>query len=83
MLVDEFCGVRIVLGFEMSAERKAGMARDLAEEAKKRIVFLVICVIGLSYLMSCKYWYFVLMDLFKNCQFYWFLLLVLNPSLDC
>ncbi|XP_031386509.1 uncharacterized protein LOC116200007 isoform X2 [Punica granatum] len=26
--------------------------KDLAEEAKKRIVFLVICVVGLSYLMS-------------------------------
>ncbi|KAJ7962999.1 Phox-associated domain,Sorting nexin [Quillaja saponaria] len=26
--------------------------RDLVEEAKKRIVFLVICVVGLSYLMS-------------------------------
>lgn len=29
--------------------------RDLAEEAKKRIVFLLICVVGLSYLMSCKF----------------------------
>lgn len=26
--------------------------RDLAEEAKKRIVLLLICVFGLSYLMS-------------------------------
>ncbi|KAI4355642.1 hypothetical protein L6164_004392 [Bauhinia variegata] len=26
--------------------------RDLVEEAKKRVVFLVICVVGLSYLMS-------------------------------
>ncbi|XP_057968110.1 uncharacterized protein LOC131157761 isoform X2 [Malania oleifera] len=35
----------------MSSERHAGV-RDLVEEAKKRIVFLVICVVGLSYLMS-------------------------------
>lgn len=26
--------------------------RDLAEEAKKRVVFLIVCVVGLSYLMS-------------------------------
>lgn len=26
--------------------------RDLVEEAKKRIVILAICVVGLSYLMS-------------------------------
>lgn len=26
--------------------------RDLAEEAKKRVVVLLICVFGLSYLMS-------------------------------
>ncbi|XAR50641.1 hypothetical protein NMG60_11005013 [Bertholletia excelsa] len=36
----------------MSAEKKAVTVRDLAEEAKKRIVFLSICVVGLSYLMS-------------------------------
>ncbi|KAI6690037.1 hypothetical protein NL676_026865 [Syzygium grande] len=35
----------------MSSPRQV-TARDLAEEAKKRIVFLAICVIGLSYLMS-------------------------------
>lgn len=35
----------------MSSSRQV-TARDLAEEAKKRIVFLAICVIGLSYLMS-------------------------------
>ena len=29
--------------------------RDLIEEAKKRIVFLVMCLVGLSYLMSCKF----------------------------
>lgn len=28
--------------------------RDLVEEAKKRIVFLAICIVGLAYLMSCK-----------------------------
>lgn len=55
MYFDEFCGVKIVLGFAMSAERRAVTVRDLGEEAKKRIVFLVICVVGLSYLMSCKY----------------------------
>ncbi|KAJ4843567.1 hypothetical protein Tsubulata_040936 [Turnera subulata] len=35
----------------MSSQRQA-TARDLVEEAKKRIVILVICVVGLSYLMS-------------------------------
>lgn len=38
--------------------------RDLVEEAKKRIVFLAICVIGLSYLMSCK------LFLFSSSPFY-------------
>ncbi|KAL5575140.1 hypothetical protein UlMin_016839 [Ulmus minor] len=36
----------------MSSLRQHLPIRDLAEEAKKRIVFLVICVVGLSYLMS-------------------------------
>ncbi|XP_028807791.1 uncharacterized protein LOC114762471 isoform X1 [Neltuma alba] len=35
----------------MSTPNRATV-RDLVDEAKKRIVFLVICVIGLSYLMS-------------------------------
>ncbi|KAL3824360.1 hypothetical protein ACJIZ3_020389 [Penstemon smallii] len=35
-----------------SGERQTVSARDLVEEAKKRIVFLVVCVVGLSYLMS-------------------------------
>ncbi|XP_038694235.1 uncharacterized protein LOC119991824 isoform X2 [Tripterygium wilfordii] len=35
----------------MSTQKQV-MMRDLVEEAKKRIVFLVICVVGLSYLMS-------------------------------
>lgn len=41
--------------------------RDLVEEAKKRIVFLAICVIGLSYLMSCK------LFLFSSSPFYFFI----------
>ncbi|XP_019194027.1 PREDICTED: uncharacterized protein LOC109188019 isoform X2 [Ipomoea nil] len=36
----------------MSSERHAVTVRDLADEAKKRIVFLIVCVVGLSYLMS-------------------------------
>ncbi|XP_071901516.1 uncharacterized protein [Coffea arabica] len=43
----------------MSSDRQAAPAaaatvtvRDLVEEGKKRIVFLVVCVVGLSYLMS-------------------------------
>ncbi|XP_052182626.1 uncharacterized protein LOC127795165 isoform X2 [Diospyros lotus] len=36
----------------MSTERQSVAFRDLAEEAKKRIVVLIICVVGLSYLMS-------------------------------
>ncbi|PSS07436.1 Sorting nexin-13 like [Actinidia chinensis var. chinensis] len=47
-----YCGVKIDPRSRMSTEKKAVLVRDLAEEAKKRIVFLVICVVGLSYLMS-------------------------------
>lgn len=36
----------------MSSQRQLVTARDLVEEAKKRIVILSICVVGLSYLMS-------------------------------
>ncbi|KAK6153655.1 hypothetical protein DH2020_013294 [Rehmannia glutinosa] len=36
----------------MSSERQTVSVRDLVEEAKKRIVLLVVCVVGLSYLMS-------------------------------
>lgn len=39
----------------MSTERQAAVTvQDLVEEAKKRVVFLIICAIGLSYLMSRK-----------------------------
>lgn len=40
---------------EMNTQRQQVMVRDLVEEAKKRIVVLAICVVGLSYLMSCKF----------------------------
>ncbi|XP_062155609.1 uncharacterized protein LOC133863600 isoform X2 [Alnus glutinosa] len=36
----------------MSTHRQQVAVRDLIEEAKKRIVVLAICVVGLSYLMS-------------------------------
>ncbi|XP_050231801.1 uncharacterized protein LOC126680680 isoform X2 [Mercurialis annua] len=36
----------------MSSQRQQVTVRDLVDEAKKRIVFLIICVIGLSYLLS-------------------------------
>ncbi|KAG5387117.1 hypothetical protein IGI04_038587 [Brassica rapa subsp. trilocularis] len=36
----------------MSSQKQAVTVRDLVEEAKKRIVILVICVVGLSYLLS-------------------------------
>lgn len=36
----------------MSTGRQTVAARDLVDEAKKRIVFLFMCVVGLSYLMS-------------------------------
>ncbi|KAG2268367.1 hypothetical protein Bca52824_062922 [Brassica carinata] len=36
----------------MSTEKQAATVRDLVEEAKKRIVILVVCVVGLSYLLS-------------------------------
>lgn len=35
----------------MSSGRQT--VKDLVEEAKKRVVLLLICVFGLSYLMSC------------------------------
>ncbi|KAK3219781.1 hypothetical protein Dsin_013751 [Dipteronia sinensis] len=35
----------------MSSQKQVTM-RDLVEEAKKRIVFLIVCVVGLSYLLS-------------------------------
>lgn len=35
-----------------SSEVKTVSVRDLLEEAKKRIVFLIVCVVGLSYFMS-------------------------------
>ncbi|KAH0921563.1 hypothetical protein HID58_021581 [Brassica napus] len=36
----------------MSTQKQAATVRDLVEEAKKRIVILVVCVVGLSYLLS-------------------------------
>ena len=44
------------VNFEMNMPPKPNQVavRDLVEEAKKRIVILVICVVGLSYLMSCE-----------------------------
>lgn len=36
----------------MSTQRQLLTARDLVEEAKKRIVILSVCVVGLAYLMS-------------------------------
>lgn len=41
-------------GTMSSNERKNVSVRDLVEEAKKRILLLVVCIVGLSYLMSCK-----------------------------
>lgn len=39
----------------MNSERPSRViARDLVDEAKKRIVFLIVSVVGLSYLMSCE-----------------------------
>jgi len=43
-----------LMNARMSTQRQV-IVRDLVEEAKKRIVILVICVVGLSYLMSCKF----------------------------
>ncbi|KAL0723529.1 hypothetical protein Bca4012_038128 [Brassica carinata] len=36
----------------MSTQKQVVTVRDLVEEAKKRIVILVVCVVGLSYLLS-------------------------------
>lgn len=53
--MDEFSTEVIFGSTKMSSERQAVSVRDLVDEAKKRIVFLVTCVVGLSYLMSCEY----------------------------
>lgn len=43
---------------KMSTQQRQHVnVRDLAEEAKKRIVVLIICVVGLSYLMSCMFFF--------------------------
>ena len=61
-----FC-VEINLRSEMSTEKQAVTVRDLAEEAKKRIVFLIMCVFGLAFLMSCKaLGYFILLNFCKH-----------------
>jgi len=39
----------------MSTQKQVVTIRDLVDEAKKRIVIVVICVVGLSYLMSRKF----------------------------
>lgn len=45
----------------MSSQRQRQVNfRDLVEEGKKRIVILVICVVGLSYLMSRKFFFFLI-----------------------
>lgn len=41
----------------MSTDKAPVTATELVEEAKKRIVLLSVCVVGLSYLMSCKFSY--------------------------
>uniref|UniRef100_A0A2N9EYB0 Uncharacterized protein n=1 Tax=Fagus sylvatica TaxID=28930 RepID=A0A2N9EYB0_FAGSY len=51
-------GIRTVAK-KMSTQRQHVTIRDLAEEAKKRIVVLVICVVGLSYLMSYELLFFI------------------------
>lgn len=43
----------------MSTEKAPVTVTDLVEEAKKRIVLLTVCVVGLSYLMSCKYSFYI------------------------
>lgn len=51
----------------MSNEKAPVTVTDLVEEAKKRIVLLTVCVVGLSYLMSCKSIYSVYLFL---CVYY-------------
>ncbi|CAK7356694.1 unnamed protein product [Dovyalis caffra] len=58
---------------KMSTQRQV-IVRDLVEEAKKRIVILVICVVGLSYLMSCKFF------LLSFSLFVYFRFLILTSS---
>ncbi|KAJ0483558.1 hypothetical protein HanIR_Chr13g0666101 [Helianthus annuus] len=40
---------------KMRTGRQQVTLRDLVDEAKKRNVFLFVCSVGLSYLMSCKF----------------------------
>lgn len=52
----------------MNSERPSRvMARDLVDEAKKRIVFLIVSVVGLSYLMSCECSFIFLFLFFLIC----------------
>lgn len=39
-------------------------AKDLVEEAKKRIVLVLVCIFGLSYLMSCECCFFENLNMF-------------------
>lgn len=50
----------------MSSQKQRVTIRDLAEEAKKRIVFLAICVVGLSYIMSCEFFLLILLIFFRS-----------------
>lgn len=46
----------------MSTQKQVVTVRDLVEEAKKRIVILVICIVGLSYLLSRKFGVLILIN---------------------
>lgn len=51
----------------MSTQKQVVTVRDLVDEAKKRIVIVVICVVGLSYLMSRKFWCSYLIETMNSC----------------
>lgn len=51
----------------MSTQKQVVTVRDLVDEAKKRIVIVVICVVGLSYLMSRKFWCSYSIETMNSC----------------
>lgn len=56
----------LISGLQMSTEKQAVTVQDLAEEAKKRVIFLIMCALGLSYLLSRKYYNFCSLNSAKD-----------------
>lgn len=66
-----------------TTQGQAVTVRDLVEEAKKRIVILLLCVIGLSYIMSreCLLYFIFFQFLLMMIDFFFFLLVWMSYEL--